>query len=79
MRRNELKKRLVDEGFRSDSYILDGSEPVYDALVLSEVYGKWYIEYVERGTKNALGEFDSEDMACDRFYELLCKDITAKQ
>ena len=78
MTRQELKARLDAEGFRSDAYILDGSEPPYEALVLREEGEQWHVYYVERGIWRARGEFDTEHDACVFLYEALCKDVTSK-
>ena len=79
MTKTELEARLLKEGFRKDSYSLDGSTPAYDGLVLTEVHGKWSIQYMERGIASPLGEFSSEKEACQRMYELMSEDPTTRQ
>jgi hypothetical protein len=79
MNRNDLEQRLQRERFRPDAYRLDGSPPANDGFVLGEVHGKWTVSYFERGLTRLLGEFTSEQQACERLYELLKRDSTAKQ
>ncbi len=80
MNREELARRLDSEGFRRDAYRLDGSSPPFDGLVLTEVHGKWKVEYFdERGGQTPYGVFDTESSACHRLYELLAASSTAKQ
>lgn len=78
MNRQELKKRLDAEGYRPDAYSLDGSLPSYDGFVLREANGRWRIEYWERGAARNLGDFDSEEKACERLYDFLKRDRTAR-
>ena len=77
MTRDELEARLVAEGFGDDVYGLDGSPPTYEGLSLARSGGRWVIDFVERGTRRVLESFDSEQDACDRMYELLCKHYRA--
>lgn len=79
MTKLELEARLQEEGFRQDSYSLNGSTPGYDGLVLVEAHGRWSIQYMERGMASSLGNFSSESDACDRMYELLSKDPTSRR
>lgn len=67
----ELGGRLVREGFRSDVYRLDGSDPPYEGLVLTSGPGGWKIEHCERGMPRELASFQDEAEACARMYELL--------
>ena len=35
---------------------------------------KWKLIYVERSSKNYIGEYDSESDVCDAFYEIMKDD-----
>jgi hypothetical protein len=77
MTREDLKRRLVAEGFRSDVYSLDGHLTSYEGLVLENVGASWNIDYSERGTRRRLGSFATESEACERMYELLVEHFGA--
>jgi hypothetical protein len=73
MTKAELRERLKNENFREDEYYLDGGWPSYEGLVLSEIEGKWLVEYIERGFRSTIGEFNSEAEACEEFYKFMSK------
>ncbi len=78
MTRDELKQRLGSEGFRDQLYFFDDETPDYDGYILRKVYDRWLIEYFERGIRTELGNYSSEEEACQRFYDILNSEYTAK-
>ncbi len=68
MKKNELEQRLKSERIPEQFYSLKGGLP-NEALCLNQENGKWEVYYSERGIKNGLKTFESEDDACDFFYE----------
>lgn len=80
MTKVELAKRLHDEGFLETIFNLDGDiPPAYEGYVLSEISNNWSVEYYERGTKRLLGEFKTENTACDWLYQKLEHDPTTRK
>ena len=79
MTKTELAERLTQEGFRSNSYNLDGNAPSYEGLVLSNVHESWLILFFERGSSREIGRFVSEGEACNKFYEIVSSDPTYRQ
>lgn len=80
MNRQELAKRLQNEGFRSDLYSLDGELPsLLEGFILNKTGGRWIIEYYERGMRRMLGEYPTEEDACDSFYQTLNDDPTMRR
>lgn len=71
MNGDDLKRRLVAEGFRSDVYSIDGPLPSYEGLILERTGTTWKVEYFERGIRRELASFSTEEQACERMYELL--------
>jgi hypothetical protein len=70
---SDLKARLVREGFRPDVYSINGQLPSYEGLILEGSGIRWKIDHFERGVRRELESLTSEEAACDRMYELLCK------
>ncbi len=71
MNADDLKRRLVTEGFRSDVYSIDGPLPSYEGLILQRTGTTWRIEHFDRGMRRVLASFSTEEEACERMYELL--------
>jgi hypothetical protein len=70
----ELKMRLAKEGFKPNTYSMDGSPlPGYEGLILERSGERWKIDHFERGMRRELESFASEEEACQRMYELLLK------
>ena len=73
----ELNKILIQDGFPSDTYSLDGSSPFdgSEAYILSFVHGTWIIEYIERGKRREIFRNASEEIACREFLAIMNKDV----
>jgi hypothetical protein len=70
MKKSELKRKLIEQGVPRDMYSLDGGLP-NEALCLAKDERLWEVYYSERGIKRNLGQFETEEQACDTFYELI--------
>lgn len=74
MTKTELKQNLVRENIPADIYSLEGG-------LANEVYclGKngdvWEVYYSERGQKTSLEFFQTEDVACEFFYNWLVRSV----
>jgi hypothetical protein len=69
MNRKELKLKLDEMGIDSNSYSLNG-DLLPDRIVLYHSYSKWEVFYFnERGSREGVTFFDSEDAACGSIYE----------
>jgi hypothetical protein len=75
MTKDELLVRLRSAGVSSESYSVGGPLPPYEGLVLGGGAGGWRIEHFERGMRQELGFFESEEQAFDRMYELLIENF----
>lgn len=73
MTAQDLKRRLVREGFRSDVYSIGGPPPSYEGLILERKGPRWTIEHFERGVRRELESFGTEEQACERMYQLLAE------
>lgn len=69
----ELQVRLRAAGIRPESYSIGGPLPTYEGLILEHSDGAWRIEHFERGMREELESFSSEEQACERMYELLLR------
>lgn len=69
MRKSELLEILKKEKVSPNSYSLNGGLP-NEAYCLNKVNGTWEVYYSERGRKTGLKTFDSEDEACNYFFQL---------
>lgn len=76
MNREELKVALDREGVKPHYYSLNGlSGGPYDgASILEKEGNKWVYYDFERGSKNNLQYFDTEDEACRYMFKVLTKD-----
>lgn len=80
MNRDDLARRLAEEGFRSDLYSLDGGFPaLLEGYILRGVGNRWTVEYYERGTTRILAQYVNEDEACEGLYQRLKADPTARR
>jgi hypothetical protein len=62
MNRMQLLSVLDEKGVPSSYYSIKGAKE--DRVCLDSKEGKWVVFYIERGNKDILGEFDTEDEAC---------------
>ncbi len=66
----ELEKKLDALAIPKDIYsIMEGGLPNEKLCIVKEE--TWQVYYSERGCKTGLEEFDSEEEACEYFYEEL--------
>lgn len=72
MTKQELAKRLTKETIPEDCYTLEGGLP-NEKWCLEKTPTGWDIYYSERGLRNQLQQFISEEQACDYFYKELKK------
>ena len=80
MNRDELARRLLREGFRSDLCSLDGGfPPLLEGFMLKKSSGRWTVEYYERGMTRTLAEYSTEEEACEYLYETLKDDPTTRR
>lgn len=70
MTKTELEQRLIEENIPKWSYSLNGGLP-NEACCLSKNGQIWEVYYSERGLKTSLKVFQTEDEACDYFYDWL--------
>ncbi|MDU4860892.1 MAG: hypothetical protein E6356_10365 [Terrisporobacter othiniensis] len=72
MNKKELSAKLIKTKVPKDAYSLDGGLP-NEMYCLDYLIGKkkWQVYYSERGVKTGLKEFESEDEACNYFYDSL--------
>lgn len=70
MNKNELEYKLNLLEVRPSSYALEG-ELLPDRIVLYNSYHNWEVFYLdERGGRNDVKVFSSEDEACQYIYEI---------
>ena len=79
MRAEELKQRLLLEGFRPSVFSIDGPLPAYEGLILEKTDTTWRIDHFERGVRRELESFNTEEQACERMYELLAAHFRSQQ
>lgn len=79
MKVNELKKRLDEIGVSEDVYsIMFGGLPNERLCIVKEEM--WKVYYSERGRRSGEKFFETEEEACEYFFELLkrCDSNSAK-
>lgn len=76
MKLQELKILPNREQISKSYYSLDAMLP-NEKLCLIFSNDVWNIYYSERGQKNSIAEFNSEDDACEYFYQILKKIIVS--
>lgn len=72
MQNNSLKQKLLEMNVPNHLYSLDGGFP-NEAICLNQSGNTWEVYYSERGIKTGLKLFESEESACDYFYDLMLK------
>lgn len=78
MTTEELRTLLIEEGFRSDSYCLEGGLPS-EAYCLENRRSEWEVYYSERGDRSGERTFSSESEACANLLERLREDSSTKR
>lgn len=73
MDREELRAKLVREGFNDSFYSVDGDDGIGERHVLAQRPNGWHVYYAERGRESSRREFDTEDEACRYLLEQLEK------
>ena len=68
----ELEEKLDASDIPRDAYSLAGGLP-NEAYCLEEADGKWRVYYSERGSRAGLKRFDTEQEACDDFFDRLTR------
>jgi len=74
MNLSELKTKLANSSLPDDAYCLTGGLPNEAYCVEQSPDGKWHTYYSERGQRTGLKTFDSEDEACDYFFDTYVRD-----
>lgn len=79
MKKEELQRALEAEGIRPNIYCLAG--PIRDEqyVLINVEDGSWEVYYSERGNKNELERFRTEEEACLRFFELVSTDTSSRR
>ncbi len=72
MKIQELEKKLIEMNIATNAYSLKGGLP-NEAFCIGKEDVKWEVYYSERGSKANRNEFESEDEACEFFYEWMKK------
>lgn len=67
MTKNELRLDLIKYQVPKEVYSLDGGRP-NEVYCLGNLNGKWETYYSERGIKSDKEEFNTENEACNYFY-----------
>lgn len=76
---NELKSKLRELGIKENEYSLDG-ELNPDTIILYQNYDKWEVFYLdERGGRDILQIFQSEEEACNFIYKYFIRRIERKK
>jgi hypothetical protein len=78
MTKRELEELLNKEGFRADSYDLDGGM-LPERLTLAKEAGRWSVYYSERGLQTGKAFFDSESEACQNLLDQLRDEPSARE
>ena len=71
MKREELKKELVQAGVPDYMYNLKGIGRTDERLCLEKNENGWMVYYMERGIKTTNKIFESENDACQFLYDQL--------
>jgi hypothetical protein len=77
MNKQELQQLLKQEGFRADTYDLDGGM-LPERLTLTKEGNRWCVYYSERGLQTGKECFDTEDEACQSLLDQLWDEPSAK-
>jgi hypothetical protein len=77
MKKQELQQLLKQEGFRADTYDLDGGM-LPERLTLAKEGNRWCVYYSERGLQTGKKCFATEDEACQSLLDQLRDEPSAK-
>ena len=77
LNRHTLRLALDREGIRHNAYSIGGEERP-ESYCLGIVPGGWAVWYAERGHRNDLTVFDTEDEACSELLLKLINDPTTR-
>lgn len=78
MNRQELQEVLISEGFRADSYDLDGGM-LPERLTLAKEGNRWCVYYSEGGLQTGKECFDLESEACQSLLAQLRDEPSARK
>lgn len=78
MNRIDLQIELQRENVSENAYSLSGGLPGEKYVLSQEPSGKWSVYYSERGVKNNVQLFATEDKACQYLFHLLLSDPTTR-
>lgn len=73
MNKQQLQELLKQEGFRADTYDLDGGM-LPERLTLANEGNRWCVYYSERGLQTGKEYFYSESEACQSLLDQLRED-----
>ncbi len=80
MDRLELRKLLDKEGVKPRFYSLYGESRDWDRFVLDQSRNRWVTYYLEKdGEKIDFNVFETEDEACQYFFNWLLKYVKTKE
>jgi hypothetical protein len=76
LNKEELKNALVKEQIDPRYYSLDGlgDSHYFDRIILEKSMEEWLVYHYERGSKNNLRTFISEDEACNFLFNWIIRD-----
>jgi hypothetical protein len=74
----ELQAALVNLNVPPDAYCLAGGLPV-EAYCIEEKAGKWRVYYSQRGARERLKTFDTEEEACGFFLSWITPEFRKTQ
>lgn len=72
MNKDDLEKKLREKGIPQDAYMLSRGFP-NEKFCFSNEGNTWEVYYSERGMKTNLKKFNTEEDACEYFYNQLLK------
>ena len=75
----ELRRMLAELRVLRRAVSIEGVDAKEEQYRLEKNGKDWITYYYERGNKNALREFSSEEEACDHFLEMVRQDPTARR
>ena len=70
MNKFDLEKKLKEMNIDERAYCLNGGLP-NECYTLDHIGNKWFVYYSERGEMSDKKSFDTEELACQYFLELL--------
>jgi hypothetical protein len=73
MKIQELKERLSEKGVSEFAYSFFG-DGIGECYVLSKEENRWLVYYSERGHRNGLRGFDTEEEACQHLLNTVLAD-----